>query len=156
MSENTNPEGGTPSPYGPPSPYGAPSPYGSQSPYGAPNSYGGNAAPQPSPAPRPAPTPYYNPSGYPPAPQNWNDVPEAAKNKATISLVLGIVSFAFLGLFLSIPGYILGKQAEAMGAPNGKVAKIINLINIAIGVALILIFIFLFGLGTVGYHSSRY
>ena len=135
MSENYNPQGGTPNPYGNPNPYENSNGYG-------------------NPTPPPAPSPYQNPNAYPPV-QNWgvNPVQEANK-KATIALVLGIVSFFFLGIILSIPGYFMAKQAELMNGENAKAAKIVNLISIGVSILGVLFFILMFAVGAAG-SSSR-
>lgn len=64
-----------------------------------------------------------------------------ANTKATIALVLGIVSFFTFGLFLSIPGYVLAKQAEIVNGENSKAARIVNLISIWLSVVGVLLFI---------------
>jgi hypothetical protein len=130
MSENYNPQGGTPNPYGPPNSHGDSNAYGT--------------------TPPPETSPYQNPNGYPPA-QNWdfNQSSEANK-KSTLALVLGIVSFFFLGVILSIPGYFIAKQAEAMNGENAKAAKIVNLISIGVSILGVVFFIFMFTLGAIG------
>lgn len=141
MSENYNPQGETPSPYGTPNSYGNPNPYANS------NVYGGQTPP-------PASSPYQNPNSYPPA-QNWgaNQGQEEANKKATIALVLGIVSFFFLGIILSIPGYFMAKQAELMNGDNAKAAKIINLISIGVSILGVLFFILMFAVGAAGSSS---
>lgn len=163
MSENQNPQGGTPNPYGNKNPYGDPNPYAN-----------------PAPSPQPEPSVYFdpnnNPNAYPPesvitgAPgggqsrfdnqpaQNWGVHPQQqaeANTKATLALVLGIVSFFFLGAILSIPGYFLAKQAELLNGENAKAARIVNLISIGVSIVGGLFFILIFILGIAGSHSSR-
>lgn len=146
MSENYNPQG-TPNPYGPPNSYGDSNAYGnttppSASPYQNPNAY------------PPAPSPYENSNAYPPA-QNWGATQsDEANKKSTIALVLGIVSFFFLGIILSIPGYYIAKQAEAMNGENAKAAKIVNLISIGVSILGGLFFLFVFIIGAAGSASS--
>lgn len=68
-----------------------------------------------------------------------------ADTKAMIALVLGVIAPFFLGLFLSIPGYFLARQAELANGYNAKAAKIVNLISSAISIlgSLFLICLFL-------------
>lgn len=130
MSENSNPNGGTPNPYGPPNSYGDANGYGGQTP--------------------PPASPYQNPNPYPPA-QGWEaNQSDEANKKSTIALVLGIVSFFFLGVILSIPGYFIAKQAEAMNGENAKAAKIVNLISIGVSILSVVFFILMFTLGAIG------
>ena len=145
MSENY-PQGGTPNPYGTSNPYGDSNVSGHQTPPPA-------ASPYQNPDAYPPASPYQNPNAYPAA-QNWdpnqNQFNDEGNKKATISLVLGIVSFFFLGIILSIPGYFIAKQAEAMGGDNAKAAKIINLISIGVSILGVLFFILIFVLGAAG------
>lgn len=133
MSENYNPQGGTPNPYGLPNSNGDSNAYG-------------------NPTPPPA-SPYQNPTGYQPA-QNWDaNQSNEGNKKSIIALALGIVSFFFLGIILSIPGYYIAKQAEAMNGEYAKAAKIVNLISIGVSILGVVFFIFLFAIGAAGSAS---
>lgn len=149
MSENSNSQGGIPNPYGNPNPYGDSNGSGYQTPPPAPSPYQ-NPTPYP-----PSPSPYQNQNGWAPA-QNWDANQNAEANKkATLSLILGIVSFFLLGIILSIPGYFIAKQAEAMGGDNAKTAKIINLISIGVSILGVVFFILMFALGAAGSASHH-
>lgn len=169
MSENQNPQGGTPNPYGNQNPYGDPKPY---------------VNPASESVPQPPPSLYFDPNnntdpnaapgfavtGAPgggksqfdnqPA-QNWSAhgvhpaAQEEANKKATLALILGIISFFFLGLFLSVPGYLIAQQAEAINGENAKAARIVNLISIGVSIIGGLFFILIFLLGIAGSASSR-
>jgi hypothetical protein len=81
--------------------------------------YGGAPEPQePQPGQQPPeypPQPGYQP-GYPPPgyPQGYPGYPPPAPthSKATVSLVLGILSLVMCGLFTGIPAMITGRQAK--------------------------------------------
>jgi hypothetical protein len=155
MSENYNPQDGAPNPYGNPNPYlGSTSPQ--QPVYFDPN-HNPNAYP-PGFATTGEPGTGKSQYLYPAYAQGRNlgaVSQKEANTKATIALVLGIVSFFFLGLILSIPGYFVAKQAELANGENAKVARIVNLVSIWVSVLIGLFFILLFALGLAGAHSTR-
>jgi hypothetical protein len=91
---------------------------------------------------------------YPQA-KNWGVITQKEANtKAMFALVFGIVSFFFLGLLLSIPGYFMAKQAEQVNGEYAKAAKIVNLISIwcyaLVGIFCLIVFM----IALAGYHTS--
>jgi Domain of unknown function (DUF4190) len=92
--------------------------------------YGGAPEPQePQPGQQPPeypPQPGYQP-GYPPPgyPQGYPGYPPPAPthSKATVSLVLGILSLVMCGLFTGIPAMITGRQAKReIAESNGRLS----------------------------------
>lgn len=145
MSENYEPKGGTPSPYGNPNPHIGSTPPQQPPVYFDPNQ-NSNAVYAPEHVitgnPGIGNSSYAYPA-YAPG-RNLGAISRKEANmKATIALVLGIVSFFTVGLILSIPGYLLAREAELVNAENAKAAKIVNLISIGVNAVLGLLFVLL-------------
>lgn len=85
-------------------------------------------------------------------------------SKATASLVLGILSFFFFGIILSIIGFVLGNSylKNPMSNPAGfgmaKAGKICSLISMILWIVIIAIYIIFFIVfaGTAAHYSYSY
>ncbi|MFL6158208.1 MAG: DUF4190 domain-containing protein [Marmoricola sp.] len=113
----------------------------------APPAYGAPAAP---------PNPYGSPTypaapGYPApgAPTGGFAPAQENSTKATVALVLGIVSFVFCGPFTSVPGFFVGRSAvKEIDASGGRLSGrglatagwIISLINIILVILAVILF----------------
>jgi len=113
--------------------------------------------------PPPGPQPGYPPPGYP---QGYPGYPPPAPthSKATVSLVLGILSLVMCGLFTGIPAMITGRQAKReIAESNGRLGGeglastgfITGLIGTILSALTVVAIIGLFVLGAVISESSN-
>lgn len=113
--------------------------------YGAPQEAPAYGAPQAAPAQPGFQQPYYGAQ---------DALMADLKSKGTLSLILSIVGLVFIGLFGTIPGWVIGanavKKARSAGIPedfvsSAKIGKIIGIIGTIVHLLIGVLTIFFFG-----------